>query len=68
MTRTILIHMIVEVPDTITTPTLADDIRDEIGAALEIATDEDNTPFLVESTVRFIKYDEIEEVAPMREP
>lgn len=54
MTRTILIHLNVEVPASITTPTLTEDLADEIHAALDVGTDEDYwpfLPFLAESTV-----------------
>jgi hypothetical protein len=51
VSRTVLVHLNVEVPDSITTPTLAQDVEAEVKAALEVATGEDHTPFLAESVV-----------------
>jgi len=59
MPRMILVHLNVEVPDTITTPTLADDLADELRGALEVGADEDHAPFLAESKVTVALAEEI---------
>lgn len=50
-TRTVLVHLNVEVPATITTETLADDVAAEVKALLDTFVDDDHTPFIAESTV-----------------
>ena len=47
MTRTVLVHLNIELPDT--APATADDVADEVRGALEVAAEGDHVPALTAS-------------------
>jgi hypothetical protein len=57
--RTILVHLNIEVPETITTPTLTEDICDELRSVLAVGVTEDDSPFLAESMIAVALAEEV---------